>query len=39
MTDNRYLAKDSTDAFEREPLALLMQIADPITTRRLTIEQ
>src|SRR5262249_37893120 len=36
MTDNRYLAKDSPDAFERERLALLTQFADPITTRRLT---
>jgi 2-polyprenyl-3-methyl-5-hydroxy-6-metoxy-1,4-benzoquinol methylase len=36
MTENRYLAKDSPDAFERERLSLLTQIADPITTRRLT---
>ena len=36
MTENRYLAKDSPDAFERERLALLTQFADPITTRRLT---
>jgi 2-polyprenyl-3-methyl-5-hydroxy-6-metoxy-1,4-benzoquinol methylase len=36
MTENRYLAKDSPDAFERRRLALLTQIADPITTRRLT---
>jgi SAM-dependent methyltransferase len=36
MTKNRYLAKDSPDAFERERLALLTQFADPITTRRLT---
>jgi SAM-dependent methyltransferase len=36
MTENRYLAKDSPDAFERERLALLTRIADPITTRRLT---
>ena len=36
MTENRYLAKDSPDAFERERLALLTQHADPITTRRLT---
>ena len=32
MKDNRYLAKHSPDAFERERLALLTQIADPITT-------
>jgi 2-polyprenyl-3-methyl-5-hydroxy-6-metoxy-1,4-benzoquinol methylase len=31
-----YFAKDSPDAFERERLALLTQVADPITTRRLT---
>jgi SAM-dependent methyltransferase len=36
MNDNRYLAKDSPDAFERERLALLTKFADPITTRRLT---
>ena len=36
MTENRYLAKDSPDAFERERLALLTRLADPITTRRLT---
>jgi SAM-dependent methyltransferase len=36
MTVNHYLGKDSPDAFERERLALLTQIADPITTRRLT---
>jgi SAM-dependent methyltransferase len=36
MTENRYLAKDSPDAFERERLALLTRIADPITTRRLS---
>jgi SAM-dependent methyltransferase len=36
VTDNRYLAKDSPDAFERRRLALLTQFADPITTRRLT---
>jgi SAM-dependent methyltransferase len=35
MTENRYLAKDSPDAFECERLALLTRIADPITTRRL----
>jgi SAM-dependent methyltransferase len=34
--ENRYFAKDSPDAFERERLALLTQIADPITIRRLT---
>jgi SAM-dependent methyltransferase len=33
---NRYLAKDSPDAFERERLGLLTHLADPITTRRLT---
>jgi SAM-dependent methyltransferase len=36
MTENRYLAMDSPEAFERERLALLTQFADPITTRRLT---
>jgi SAM-dependent methyltransferase len=36
MKDNRYLAKDSPDAFERERLALLTRLADPITTRRPT---
>ena len=36
MKDNRYFAKDSPDAFERERLALLTELADPITTRRLT---
>src|SRR5215468_4269060 len=36
MKGNRYFAKDSPDAFERERLALLTQMADPITTRRLT---
>jgi len=36
MKGNRCFAKDSPDAFERERLALLTQIADPITTRRLT---
>ena len=35
MNGNRYFAKDSPDAFERERLALLTQIADPITARRL----
>jgi SAM-dependent methyltransferase len=36
MTENRYLAKDSPYAFERERLVLLTQFADPITTHRLT---
>ena len=36
MTEDRYLAKNSPDAFERERLALLTQFADPITARRLT---
>jgi SAM-dependent methyltransferase len=36
MSQDRYLAKDSPDAFERQRLALLTRIADPITTRRLT---
>jgi SAM-dependent methyltransferase len=36
MISNRYFAKDSPEAFERERLALLTQLADPITTRRLT---
>jgi SAM-dependent methyltransferase len=31
-----YVAKDSPDAFERRRLALLTQVADPITIRRLT---
>jgi SAM-dependent methyltransferase len=35
MTDNRYLAKDSPDAFERQRLAMLTKVADPITIRRL----
>jgi 2-polyprenyl-3-methyl-5-hydroxy-6-metoxy-1,4-benzoquinol methylase len=32
---NQYFAKDSPDAFERERLALLTQLGDPISTRRL----
>jgi SAM-dependent methyltransferase len=36
MQEHGYFAKDSPDAFERERLALLTQVADPITTRRLT---
>jgi hypothetical protein len=32
MNANRYLATDSPDAFERERLALLTRIADPITS-------
>jgi SAM-dependent methyltransferase len=36
MADDRYFAKDSSDAFERERLALLTQVVDPITTRRLS---
>jgi SAM-dependent methyltransferase len=36
MRENRYLAKDSPDAFERERLAQLAQFADPISIRRLT---
>jgi SAM-dependent methyltransferase len=36
MKRNRYFAQDSPDAFERERLALLTQLADPITTRRLS---
>ena len=35
MKENRYLAKDSPDAFERKRLALLTKVADPITIRRL----
>jgi SAM-dependent methyltransferase len=35
MMDNRYLAKDSPDPFERQRLALLTKVADPITIRRL----
>jgi SAM-dependent methyltransferase len=36
VIDPGYIAKDSPDAFERRRLAVLTQIADPITTRRLT---
>jgi 2-polyprenyl-3-methyl-5-hydroxy-6-metoxy-1,4-benzoquinol methylase len=36
MNENRYFAKDGPEAFERERLALLTQVVDPITTRRLT---
>jgi hypothetical protein len=36
LQGNRYFAKDSLDAFERERLAVLTRIADPITTRCLT---
>jgi len=36
MQGQRYFAKDSPDEFERERLARLTQIADPITIRRLT---
>jgi SAM-dependent methyltransferase len=36
MKGNGYFAADSPDAFERERLALLTQVADPITTRRLS---
>jgi SAM-dependent methyltransferase len=36
MDGDRYFAKDSPEAFERERLALLTQIVDPITTRRLS---
>jgi SAM-dependent methyltransferase len=36
VREHRYFAKDSPDVFERERLALLTQIADPITRRRLT---
>jgi SAM-dependent methyltransferase len=36
MKGIRYFAKDSPDAFERERLALLTQMADPITARRLS---
>jgi SAM-dependent methyltransferase len=32
----RYFAKDSPDAFERQRLALLTQVADPTTRQRLT---
>jgi SAM-dependent methyltransferase len=35
MKEHDYFARDSPDAFERERLALLTQIADPITARRL----
>jgi hypothetical protein len=33
--DQHCFAKDSPDAFERERLALLTQLTDPITRRRL----
>src|SRR5262249_24957355 len=33
---NRYFAIDSPETFERERLAVLTQLADPITARRLT---
>jgi SAM-dependent methyltransferase len=33
---SRYFAQDSPDAFERARLALLTQIFDPVTARRLT---
>jgi SAM-dependent methyltransferase len=36
MKQHRYFATDSPDIFERERLALLSQMADPITIRRLT---
>jgi SAM-dependent methyltransferase len=32
---SRYFAEDSPDAFERERLALLTDVCDPVTTRRL----
>jgi SAM-dependent methyltransferase len=36
MKEDRYFARDSPDVFERERLALLTRLADPITTRRLS---
>jgi tRNA A58 N-methylase Trm61 len=33
---SRYIARNSPDDFERERLAMLTQVADPISTRRLT---
>jgi SAM-dependent methyltransferase len=33
--ERRYFAKDGPDAFERQRLALLTQVADPTTTQRL----
>jgi SAM-dependent methyltransferase len=36
MNGNRCFAADSPDAFERERLALLTQVADPITITRLS---
>jgi precorrin-6B methylase 2 len=36
LKSNCYFATASPDAFERERLALLTQVADPITIRRLT---
>jgi SAM-dependent methyltransferase len=35
MKATRYFAEDSPDAFERERLALLTRMADPVTTGRL----
>jgi SAM-dependent methyltransferase len=36
MVEGRYFATDSPAAFERERLGFLRDVADPITTRRLT---
>jgi SAM-dependent methyltransferase len=36
VKNDQCFAMDSPDAFERERLALLTRIADPVTTRRLT---
>src|SRR5262249_41196057 len=36
LKPKRYFATDSPDAFERRRLALLTEIADPITPRRLS---
>jgi 2-polyprenyl-3-methyl-5-hydroxy-6-metoxy-1,4-benzoquinol methylase len=36
LQETRYFAKDSPEATERERLALLTQIADPITIRRMS---
>jgi hypothetical protein len=36
MQATRYFAEDTPDAFERERLALLTGLADPITTPRQT---
>lgn len=36
MSDRHYFAREAPDALERERRELAQQLADPITTRRLT---